>query len=197
MVAPTYTRFNPLVDLDGLWTTDLAEQFLPIDGMPPAKYECVDGKLLVSPYEAAPNTHAAAQLMFLTKHAARKVGLRVYTTVNLRLGFQRWLQPDFAVLRNPVPGVWAEIEDAVIVGEFISPSSRKRDRIDKPALCAEAGIPYYLYGTASLKDHSVSLCLSRLDGDHYVPIAQAWAGEPFEMREPFEVAFDPIELLDL
>lgn len=38
--------FDPLVDLDGLWTTDLADRYLPIEGAPPAKYECADGKLI-------------------------------------------------------------------------------------------------------------------------------------------------------
>lgn len=44
-------EFDPLVELYGLWTPELADRYLPIPGMPPAKYECLDGKLIVSPYE--------------------------------------------------------------------------------------------------------------------------------------------------
>nr|WP_232327996.1 Uma2 family endonuclease [Kibdelosporangium sp. MJ126-NF4]CEL15836.1 hypothetical protein [Kibdelosporangium sp. MJ126-NF4]CTQ93761.1 hypothetical protein [Kibdelosporangium sp. MJ126-NF4] len=189
--------FDPLVDLYGIWTTDLAERYLPIEGAPPAKYECVDGKLILSPYEAGPNVYAADELRTLVKPAVRAAGLRVYTTVNLRFELQKWIQPDFAVVRSPVGGVWVDAADAVVVGEFVSPSSRFRDRIDKPALCAAAKIPYYMTGEVSLVEEQASVRLWRLTDDGYQLIANASAGERFEMDEPFAMSFDPIELLDL
>jgi Uma2 family endonuclease len=189
--------FDPLVDFDGIWTTELAERYLPIQGVPPAKYECVDGKLILSPYEAGPNVYAADELRTLLKPAARAAGLRVYTTVNLRFGFQKWIQPDFTFVRTPVPGVWIEAQDVVVVGELVSRSSRSRDRIDKPALCAEAGIPFYLTGEVSFADEQASVRLWRLTNAEYILVAKASAGERFEVDEPFKMSFDPIELLDL
>lgn len=44
MAAPA---FDPLIDFDGLWTTKLAEQFLPDPRLPAARYECVNGRLVV------------------------------------------------------------------------------------------------------------------------------------------------------
>ncbi|ALG14307.1 hypothetical protein [Kibdelosporangium phytohabitans] len=35
--AERIESFDPLVDLYGVWTTDLAERYLPIEGAPPAK----------------------------------------------------------------------------------------------------------------------------------------------------------------
>ncbi|GGP83830.1 Uma2 family endonuclease [Saccharothrix coeruleofusca] len=197
MAAPAHPPFDPLVDLAGMWTTDLAERYLPIDGVPPAKYECVDGRLILSPYEAGPNTYAAAELRDIVKPAARKAGLRVYTTLNVRFGAQRWIQPDFAVVRSPVEGVWVDVEDVVLVGEFVSPTSRRRDRIDKPALCASEGVEYYLFGEADLRRRFASLRLSALRDGVYQVVADARSGERFEVDDPFEISLDPTELLDL
>lgn len=41
--------FDPLIDFDGLWTTDLAERYLPLPELPYARYQCIDGRLVVSP----------------------------------------------------------------------------------------------------------------------------------------------------
>jgi Uma2 family endonuclease len=189
--------FDPLVDLAGIWTTTFAERYLPIDGAPPVKYECIDGKLVMSPYEASPNGYGMLRLAMLIDSPVRAAGCRVYPSVNLIFGAQRWIQPDITVLNRAQPGVWVPSGDALLVGEFISPSSRIRDRIDKPALCAEAGVPYYLLAKTDLAQEFASLRLLRLVQGEYVPVAEATVGERFEVAEPFEVSFDPVELLDL
>ncbi|WP_132110805.1 Uma2 family endonuclease [Actinocrispum wychmicini] len=189
--------FDPLVELHGVWTTDLAERYLPIEGMPPAKYECVDGKLILTPYEAAPNSYAAMKLGHLVRNAVETAGLRLYGTINLRFTPQRWIQPDFAVVHTPADGVWVEATDVELVGELVSPSSRTRDRIDKPDICAAAGIPYYLAAEVSLRDKFAVARLQRLTSDGYQLVASAQVGELFEVSEPFAMSFDPVELLDL
>ena len=84
-----------------------------------------------------------------------------------------------------------------MVGEFVSPSSRAHARIDRSALCAQAGIPYYLLGQVSVDDEFVSLVLSKLTGDHYRTVATGQVGQRFEVDEPFAMSFDPIQLLEL
>lgn len=195
--AATQRPFDPLVDLAGIWTTTFAERYLPIDGAPPVKYECVDGKLVMSRDEASPNGYGMLRLAMLIDAPVRASGCRVYPSVNLMFGAQRWIQPDITVLNRAQTGVWVPSGDALLVGEFVSPSSRNRDRIDKPAMCAEAGIPYYLLAQADLQQEFASLRLSRLTDGEYVTVAEAAAGELFEVTEPFEVSFDPVELLDL
>ena len=59
LIDPT-EPFDPLVDLAGLWTTRLAERYLPLDDLPPAKYECVNGRLIMSPREGAYQVAARA-----------------------------------------------------------------------------------------------------------------------------------------
>lgn len=65
---------TPLVELRGMWTTSLAEQYLPIPGATIAKYECVDGDLVMSPHVGTKNGYAAAQLIVTLSGPARAAG---------------------------------------------------------------------------------------------------------------------------
>jgi Uma2 family endonuclease len=99
------------------------------------------------------------------------------------------------VLRRPVKNVtWVPAERVLMPVEFVSPSSRRNDRIDKPRLCAAAGVPYFLRVEISYDD--VHLELLRLDGDEYQQQAQACAGQKFSTDLPFPISFDPAVLLE-
>ncbi len=199
VAAPAYDldEFDPLVELHGVWTPELADRYLPIPGMPPVKYECQDGKLILSPYEGAANTYAAYRLLTLLEPPARQLGARVYPTLNVQLGAKRWIQPDFSVLGQPARGqVWIPADQALLVGECVSPSSRRIDRIDKPAMCAEAGIEYFMRVEVSYAREHAEIVLLRLDGDHYAVHAKALAGSTFTTEVPFPLSFDPGELLE-
>jgi Uma2 family endonuclease len=195
MAAP---NFDPLIDLDGLWTTELAERYLPISGMPAAKYECLDGKLFVSPYESSANAYAAVQLGVLLGRTAKAHGFRLYGTVNLTIHPGRWIQPDVTLLSKPSDGgVWVPSDIVTMPIELVSPSSRKRDRIDKPDLCAKAGIPYYMEVEVAPRRRTATVRLFALGDSGYKERASAIAGHLFETDLPFPMSFDPIELLDL
>lgn len=199
MAAPAFdprAPFDPLVDLDGLWTPELAERYLPISGMPRAKYECVDGKLIVSPYEGTDNAYAADELRLLFRAAARSVNSTAYTTINVQLGHQRWIEPDVVVNQPGRGRVWVPANEALIVGACVSPSSRRNDRIDKSALCAAAGIPYFMRVEVSYARQRVEVELLRLDNGAYADDAKALDGQRFEIEEPFALSFDPAELLE-
>jgi hypothetical protein len=110
--------------------------------MPAAKYNCVDGYLIMSPYDGTANGYAMLELASSLRTAAKTAGCRVYPTVNVGFSPHRWIQPDLAVLKPAVRQVtWVPADDVVLVGGFVPPSSRRRDRFDKPALCASEGIP--------------------------------------------------------
>ena len=82
------------------------------------------------------------------------------------------------------------------MAEFVSPSSRKRDRLDKPALCANEGIPYFLRVEVDYAEQNVQLELSRLVSGGYDIHAKAAVGEVFRAEQPFSVELDPAELLE-
>lgn len=200
MAAPAFgprAPFDPLVDLDGLWTPELADRYLPIPGMPPAKYECLDGKLILSPYEGSANIFAADEMFLRLREPARNLGGGAYTTLNVQLAVKHWIQPDFVVLHQPARGrVWITSEDVLLVGECVSRSSTKNDRVDKPALCAEANIPYFIRIEVSYEHQRAQAELLRLENNHYQPHATARDGQQFTTTLPFPLTFDPAELLE-
>ncbi len=200
VAAPAYGTgaFDPLVELHGVWTPDLADRYLPIPGMPPVKYECQDGHLIVSPYEGSANIYAADELRDRLKPHAKSIDGGAYTTLNIRLGPDSWIQPDFVVLREPARGrVWIPSTQTLLVGECVSPSSRVADRIDKPTMCAEAGIEYFMRVEVSYTKGHAEIVLLRLD-EHgtYEVHTKALAGSTFTTQEPFPLSFDPAELLE-
>lgn len=195
MAVPVFEPFDPLVDLAGLWTTRLAERYLPLDDLPPAKYECVDGGLVVSPREGSGNSYATVRLTVLLDRSVAGSGFVVYSSINMQFGEQTWLEPDLAVLRTPAEQItWVPVSQLLMPVEFVSRSSRRRDRIDKPALCAQAGVPYFL--RVEIAGARVYVELLRLVEGRYELAAKALSGQEFRTELPFPIAFDPVELLE-
>lgn len=197
MVAETIPHaFDPLLELYGQWTTGLAWAYLPIPGAAPGtSFECVDGYLIMDRYRGNANGYAMLELATLIKEPARAAGHRVYPTVNVSFSPQTWIQSDLTIVREPIKNlVWVPVENVLVVGEFVSLPSKCRDRIDKPRMCAEAGIPFYLRVKISEFDAHVELL--RLDDGRYVPQAKALGGMTFETETPFPMKFDPATLLE-
>jgi Uma2 family endonuclease len=195
MAATVSRPFDPLIDLDGLWTVELARRYLPIDGMPPVRYEAEEGRLIMSPRENSANSWAAGQLLLQLSTGARAAGYAVYNALSLRTDPKGWIEPDLVVLKAPVrEQTWFEHDQVLCPVEIVSRSSRRRDRIDKPATCARLGIPYFMR-VEILRGESVVEML-RLDDDRYVAHAKALSGQTFEITEPFAASFDPKVLLE-
>ena len=158
----------------------------------------------MSPAEAMSNSWAAAKLLIIMTPPAEAARLLVYNTVNLALSPDRWIEPDLTVLhRVPEPtdddGYWVPAADCTMPVEIISRSSERRDRIDKPALCAEAGIGYFMQVKVVRRLRHVSVDVLRLNanGSHAtIASAIAIAGQTLRMTEPFSLEFDPAQLLE-
>ncbi|MBP2321901.1 Uma2 family endonuclease [Kibdelosporangium banguiense] len=192
-VAP---EFDPLVEFYGMWTTELAEHYLPIPfARMVGKYECQDGYLIMSPREGSRNSYAALELGHILRGPARAAGHLAYLALNVEFHSNSWIEPDLVVLKQPVDGLtWIPAEKVLIPIEFVSASSRRRDRIDKPGMCAEAGIPYFMRVEVDKRNVQVTLC--ELDRGGYVVHAEAVAGQLFETELPFPISFDPGVLLE-
>lgn len=194
--------FDPLVDFDGLWTTELADRYLPLPELPDARYECIDGRLVVSPTEANSNSYGAAELSSLIRTAARKAGYYVSGPVNLTFHTGRWIIPDLTVLhtlpKDDYEDKWVPAAYVLMPVEFVSRSrdSRKRDFVNKPQRCAAAGVPYFMRVEIVRQLRSVTVeLLSLVDNERYEPLAGAVSGQVFETAEPFEMRFAASDLL--
>jgi Uma2 family endonuclease len=191
--------FDPLIDFDGMWTTKLAKRYLPLPELPTAKYECIDGRLIVRPTEVGANSYGEGELISLMKPSAKAAGLYVYGSVNLAYNPDTWIQPDVTVLhtlpRTDEEDMWIPVGFCSMVVEFVSKSSRKQDFVNKPQRCAQWGIPYFMRVelVRQLGHASVDL-LKLLDGE-YKQLATGISGQRFEASEPFPMGFDPRQLL--
>ncbi|MEV4491778.1 Uma2 family endonuclease [Micromonospora coxensis] len=192
--------FDPLHDLDGQWTTTLADRHLPPRDLPHARFECLDGRLVMTPAEAGANSFGEAKLIRILGPAAEVGGLYVYGPVNLTFDPRTWIQPDITVLHT-VPKTddedrWVPVRYCTMAVEFVSPASRHQDHLHKPRRCAEAGVPYFMRVEIVRRLRQVSVQLLALDdGSAYRKVVEARVGQRFRSELPFPIDFDPVELL--
>lgn len=168
-------------------------QALPDDGM---RHELIDGALLVTPPPSGRHQLVVTELTVRLAPAATAADLRVLEGPGVRLSNSRVLQPDLVV------GHRAELAADVLyfsptsvtaVVEVVSPSSAATDRITKPALCAEAGIPAFIRVELT-GPNAPEVYVYRLDGETYREYRRAQAGQRLHLDDPFSVTFDPAEL---
>ncbi|WP_377271035.1 Uma2 family endonuclease [Peterkaempfera sp. SMS 1(5)a] len=132
-------------DHAGLWTVD---EVLALDEHPTGnRYELVDGALIMSPAPGWAHQDASRILANQLDQAVRASGapFRVAEAVNVR-GESRLFVPDIVVadraaVRRDTTAV--PMEAALLLVEIVSPFNTTQDRILKPALYAQAGIPAY------------------------------------------------------
>ncbi|MPZ25636.1 MAG: Uma2 family endonuclease [Micromonosporaceae bacterium] len=125
----------------GEWTTDDLDE-LPEDGH---RYELIDGALIVSPSPTSRHQKLVVRLDTALEVSCPPEWV-VFQGVEVRISRLRSLTPDVLVVtaeaaaREPSKFKPHEVLLAV---EIVSPGSVTMDRVAKPALYAQAGIPYY------------------------------------------------------
>ncbi|MGC4815281.1 Uma2 family endonuclease [Micromonospora sp. DT228] len=192
--APQHTEpsFDVLRWHDEPWTAQLALDLLPETNGP--KVEVLSGSVIVTPHAGIDHQSVERELPYVLHRAARKAGFWVYPEINVISGDDLFI-PDIAVLRTSGGGRAAvPIAEAVLLGEIVSPGNRRKDVIDRPREYAAVGVPFFL--RVDLRNRVPTIALLELVDGEYRPLAAAAAGSTFAMREPFEFAIDPAELLD-
>ncbi|GGM31448.1 MULTISPECIES: Uma2 family endonuclease [Micromonospora] len=193
-------KFDPLTDLDGMWTTQLADRYLPLPELPHARYECIDGRLVMTPAEVGTNSYGEMQLGRLLSPHAEEHGFYVFGQVNLTFTPQRWIQPDVTVLhtlpKTDEEDRWIPVHLCTMAVEFVSPGSRRQDFVDKPKRCAEGRVPYFMRVEISRRLRHAAVELYALgEAGGYELVTQAVSGMRLLSTEPFPIDFDPAELL--
>lgn len=167
-------------------------QKLPDDGR---RYEIIDGSLHVSASPTPRHQVATGRLRDLLLAAAPD-DVEVMETVDIDLG-PSVLEPDVLVVRagaaySDDPKLAPA--DLLFAAEVVSRSSRRMDRMVKPSILAEAGVPAYWLveldgpGTPAVVVHAP-------DGGVYREVVTIRAGEAVTVDVPFPVEVRPAELV--
>ncbi|WFE50382.1 Uma2 family endonuclease [Micromonospora sp. WMMD1155] len=136
----------------GMWTPDPVRQrlanhtiedvlALPDDA---PRVELRDGVLVVVPSPTFAHQNIGNLLwMWLRQYAP--VELTPATAVGVAIDYRNSLEPDVVLLKRPVAADhhYFEAEQVVLAVEVVSPGTRRRDRLEKPADYADAGVPHY------------------------------------------------------
>jgi Uma2 family endonuclease len=123
---------------EGPWTEPDLHLF-PQDGH---RYEILDGGLHVTPPQPGPHETVVRALVTMLR-AAAPAGWWVCDRLGIEIGNSN-LVPDVTVLRPQSSGaIWLNPADVALVVEVESPATRRYDRLLKPAVYADAGIPTY------------------------------------------------------
>lgn len=171
---------------EGGWSTDDLDA-LPEDGR---RRELLDGVLIVSPSPTRVHQTIAGRLM-VTLEDGCPDEYDVTQGVEVRISRTRSFIPDVlvttaeAAARNPAHYAPHEVALAV---EIVSPSTRSIDRVLKPALYAQAGIPFYW--RVEVEDGGIVVHTHRIDPvDEVYTETGRWTkyvdtGEPFPVNLP-------------
>jgi Uma2 family endonuclease len=167
----------------GDWTTDDLDA-LPDDGR---RLELIDGVPIVSP---SPTTghQRIAMLLGAALDSMCPPELAVTQAVDVRINRRRSLTPDVlvttadATARNVSHYLPAEV---VLAVEIVSPGSLAMDRIMKPALYAEAGIPYFWRVET---DGGVRVATYRLDAGTDVYALTGEFDDVIDVSQPFAMS---------
>lgn len=164
--------------------------------LPEGRHEILtEGVLTVGPNPATAHQRASRRLANLLEATATGEDVEVLEAVNVEIPGERFCIPDIAV----VDAEFAATDPVMYQGhhlravvEIVSSNSRPQDRIIKPRLYADAGIPTYwrleLEGTPRL-------IVFELRRGRYVQVVTAKAGESTEVAIPFRVTIDPAVLV--
>jgi Uma2 family endonuclease len=160
--------------------------------LPYWKYELIEGTLIVSPN--APSLRhqtCVLSLGILFRQICPPELQAVIAPFDYTPGPRLAFQPDVLIARRPI-GVKRLEQVPVLVVEVLSPSNRLVDKRLKRQAYEKNGIEHYwIVDPAGPSIQALQL----VDGA-YAVIAEAAAGEKFEVKVPIQVSFDPWVLLD-
>jgi Uma2 family endonuclease len=167
------------------------EEYLALPEDEGWRTELVDGQLLVSPMATGGHQDIVTNLALMLALAAPR-GHRVRAGANVWVGAVRMLIPDVLVIAGDDGGLVTAASDVLLVAEVVSPSSGRHDRVRKPDLYAQAGIPTMLLVE---QDEPRVTILQLVDGrTAYEVVAEAKGDDPITLTRPFDVTIVPSEL---
>lgn len=173
-----------------MWTLDpvkqrLADQTvedvldLPDDA---PRVELRDGVMIVVPSPSGGHQKINARLVaWFERHAPEE--FEALMAVGVIIGHRDTLEPDIALLRQPVnfDHHYYDPSQVVLTVEIVSPGTKRRDRLEKPALYAAAGIPHFW----RIEQSPLHIFAYDLTADGYDLVADS--ADRLSLTAPFEI----------
>lgn len=117
---------------------------MPDDGQ---RYEVFDGVLeLMTPGPSTPHQAVSRELEFILMQSCRMEYIIFDAPIDVILSATNVVQPDILMIHRSRQQIVTRrgIEGSPdLIAEILSPGSRKRDKMTKPAIYAEHGVPEY------------------------------------------------------
>jgi Uma2 family endonuclease len=177
---------------DGPVTLDRIEE-LPDIG---ARVELMAGEARLTLVQGAGHADAVSRLLTRIDPECewRRLSLRARTNRGVYFAAsEEMIVPDLVVYRaegRTLRGVYLDPADVVLVVEVASLATRRRDRFEKPALCARYGIGLYLLVDPFPMPVTVTLFAMNGEGSTYERVTEVTAGEPLWLPAPFGFELD-------
>jgi len=153
--------------------------------------ELIDGALLMSPAAGRPHQRISFRLATIVDQAV-PADLEMQEAINVRLAPGRIVIPDIAVVTSVgVDDLVTPAAEVVMLVEIVSTSTKQIDRVLKPHLAAEVGIPYYVL----VDPDGPTVAVHELVDGSYREVATASGEKQLTVTEPFPLDFRPADLL--
>lgn len=164
---------------------------MPDNGM---RHELIGGEIVMTPPPGEWHQDVTYHLMARLGPACEGRGLAVRDNRGVYFAAsEQEIIPDLVVYRagsKPLRTVYLDPADVVLAVEVVSFSTRRRDRLDKPRLCAEHGIGLYLLVDPFPAPVTVGLFGLTGTSTTYDRLAEVTAGERLRLPEPFGFDLD-------
>ena len=173
-----------------MWSPDPVKQRLAVytledvlllpDDAP--RVELRDGVMVVVPSPTYDHQDIAGLLWIWLRQRAPR-GLRASCATGVALSLDNTFEPDVLLVDADIDGSrhYTIAERVTLVVEVVSPGTRKRDRLEKPAAYAAAGIPYYW----RIEQDPLHVYAYALNKGEYEPVADS--ATELVLNEPFEI----------
>ncbi len=170
------------------------ESLDPLEGH---RVELVDGHLVVNAAPAVRHQRVADRLRTLLDDAVADDGMEAVTAVGLRVREGLGYISDIVVSTERVETTTVDVDLVALVVEVVSPSTKKTDRLEKPAALAAAGVPaYWRVELDNATNAGPTIYCYRLDGRTYLESAVLHPGttDTVQVTGTVSITFDPADL---
>jgi Uma2 family endonuclease len=177
---PTHAMWSPDPRKQRLAAYTLEDVLkLPYDA---PRVELRDGVAVVVPTPSIGHQQIGNLLwLWLREHSPEE--FESVTAVGVAFGYQDTLEPDVLLIRRPVAldNHFVTPERTVLAVEVVSPGTKRRDRLEKPAEYAAAGVPHFW----RIEQNPIHIFAYALGKTGYELVADAT--EELVLMEPFEI----------